>query len=121
MEENNYKGMPETFGEGENGLGHTDACVSTMLMFASVHLELVAYTACKIPLKSLFEKYDGKSQKIVLDSQKPPGMTALWMETGHLSGGWVSCIAGTGRDTQSSKAYSGQKLLIIFVLTSILQ
>lgn len=69
MEENNYKGTPETFREGENGLGHTYACVYTMLTFASVHLELVAYTARKIPQKSLLEKYDGKSQKIVLDSQ----------------------------------------------------
>ena len=61
--------MPETFWEGENGLGHTYACVYTMLMFASVHLELVAFTACKIPQKSLFKKYDGKSQKIVQDRQ----------------------------------------------------
>lgn len=61
--------MPETFWGGKNGLSHTYACVYTMLMFASVHLELVAFTACKIPQKSLLEKYDGKSQKIVLDRQ----------------------------------------------------
>lgn len=61
--------MPKTFREGENGLGHTYACVYIMLMFASIHLELAAFTACKILQKNLFEKYDGESQKIVQDRQ----------------------------------------------------
>lgn len=112
--------MPETFREGENGLSHTYACVYTMLMFASIHLELSAFTACKIPQKSL-KNMMGKVKRLSrTDGQKEdgypplslktsPGMTALWMETGHLSGGWGSCIAGIERDTRSSKAYFGQK------------
>lgn len=73
----------------------------------SVHLELVAFTACKIPQKSLLEKYNGKSQKAVwtdrqkeesclpLPLKKSPGTAVLWKEAGHLSGGWGSFIAGT--------------------------
>lgn len=57
-----------------------------------------------------------------LSLKKSPGTTAWWMKTGHLSGWWGSFFfSGTERATQSSKSYFGQKLLIIFILTSILQ